>query len=375
MQGEASMTSDPFVPITKVVVTPEQEAAVVAVLRSGILAQGPVVAELERRFAQLCGTAHAVAVSNGTVSLVAALKTLGVGPGDEVITTPFSFAATLNAILETGATVRYADITPDFTIDPEAIEALINNRTKVILPVHLYGLPADMPRIEEIASRHGLAIVEDAAQAHGAQIGERRVGSYGIGSFSLYATKNIYSGEGGIVTTSDDAIADRLRLLRNQGMRARYQYEAVGHNWRMTDLQAAIAVPQLDAVDETIATRSANAARLNEGLTGLPGLITPILPTGRRHVWHQYTVRITDEAPLSREDLMKHLDAAGIGAGLYYPRLMHDYECYREHAIIVGEVAFASRVTTEVLSLPVHHHLSSSDLDRIIGAVRGAFHV
>jgi perosamine synthetase len=362
------------IPITRVVVSPEQEAAVVRVLRSGNLAQGPVVAEFEQRFAALCGTAHAVAVSNGTVSLVAALKALGIGPGDEVITTPFSFAATMNAILESGATARFADVTGDFTIDPAAVEVLITPRTRAIMPVHLYGLPADMIALTAIAERHGLAIVEDAAQAHGARIGSRAVGSYGVGSFSLYATKNMQSGEGGIITTSDDAIADRLRVMRNQGMRARYQYEMAGYNWRLTDLQAAIALPQVDTLEATAAARSANATRLSVGLAGLPGLHTPEVPEGRSHVWHQYTVRVTGDAPVSRDDLTKHLEGGAIGFGLYYPRLMHDYDCYRGHPQVgVDETPRAAQVTSEVLSLPVHQHLTDEELGRIITTVRGAF--
>ncbi len=369
------MTPKPSVPITSVVVSPEEEESVLRVLRSGNLAQGPMVAELEREFARLCGTPHAVAVSNGTVALVAAMRALELGPGDEVITTPFSFVATLNAILESGATVRFADVTDDFTVDPESVAALVNERTRAVLPVHLYGLPADMEALAKIAGGVGAALIEDAAQAHGARVGERVVGSYGLGCFSLYATKNLQCGEGGLVTTTDDELADRLRLLRNQGMRVRYQYELPGHNWRLTDLQAALAVPQLRRLSQTIGRRTANAARLSEGLTGLPGIRTPHVPPGRRHVWHQYTVRVTPEAGLSRDDLAKRLEEAGIGYGLYYPRLMNDYECYRGHPQIVADpTPRAATVVDEVLSLPVHQHLTESDLDQIVSAVREAFH-
>jgi dTDP-4-amino-4,6-dideoxygalactose transaminase/acetyltransferase-like isoleucine patch superfamily enzyme len=362
------------IPITRVVITPEQEAAVLAVLRSGGLAQGPVVKKLEDGFAELHGVPHAVAVTNGTVALVAALEALGLGPGDEVITTTFSFAATLNAILESGATVRFADITDDYTIDPASVEALITPRTKAIMPVHLYGLPADMTAIAALAEKHGLKIIEDAAQAHAARIGDRAVGSWGVGCFSLYATKNMHSGEGGIVTTTDDAVADRLRLLRNQGMRVRYMYEAAGHNWRLTDLQAAIAVPQLATLTDTAAKRAANAAVLNDGLKDVPGLVTPITPAGRTHVWHQYTLRLTDDAPITRDQLTKHLEQAGVGFGLYYPRLMHHYECYEGHPQIVGDLTpVAERAAASVVSVPVHQWLSHDDLARIVAAVRGAF--
>jgi dTDP-4-amino-4,6-dideoxygalactose transaminase len=366
------MTGNP-IPITRVVVGPDQEAAVLSVLRSGNLAQGPVVAELEQRFAELCGVPHAVAVSNGTVALVAALKALGLGPGDEVVTTPFSFVATLNAILESGATVRFADVRDDFTVDPDSVAELINPRTRALLPVHLYGLPADMPALAALAERHGLALVEDAAQAHGARIGDRVTGSWGTGCFSLYATKNMQCGEGGLITTSDDAVADRLRLLRNQGMRVRYQYETAGHNWRLTDLQAAIAVPQVGRLGETIAARAANAARLSAGLADVPGLVTPSVPAGREHVWHQYTVRVTADAPVTREAVTKHLADAGVGYGLYYPRLMHDYDCYADHPQIGSDATpRAAALTREVLSLPVHQYLSESDCDRVVAAVREA---
>jgi perosamine synthetase len=362
------------IPITSVEISQEEKDGVMRVLDSGILAQGPVVADLERRFAEFCGVPHAVAVSNGTVALVAALAALELGPGDEVITTPFSFVATLNAILESGATVRFADILDDFTIDPVSVESLVNERTRAIMPVHLYGLPADMTAIMAIAERAGLRVIEDAAQAHGAAIGARRVGSFGIGSFSLYATKNMHCGEGGLITTTDQAIADRLRLLRNQGMRVRYQYEVPGHNWRLTDLQAAIAVPQVDRLTATIEARTANAAQLSAGLAGVPGLLTPSTPDGRTHVWHQYTLRVTGESGITRDDLAKHLEAASIGHGLYYPKLMHHYDCYLGHPLIAGDATpIAEEIAAQVISIPVHQRLTEANLERIVTVVREAF--
>ena len=360
------------IPISAVALPAGTEEAVVAVLRSGRLAQGPVVEELEATFAAAHDVRHAVAVSNGTVSLVAALQALGVGPGDEVITSAFSFVATLNAVLETGATCRFADIGDDFCIDPASAAGLITPRTRVIMPVHLYGLPADMRAITDLAGRHGLAIVEDAAQAHGARVDGRPVGSFGTGSFSLYATKNITSGEGGIVTTQDGGVADRLRLLRNQGMRARYQYELAGHNYRLTELQAAIVLPQLRHLDELNERRRRNAALLTQGLAGLAGLQVPLVPPGREHVFHQFTVRVGGGAE-RRDELARRLDAAGIGSGCYYPRLMHDYACYRDHPQVETDpTPNALRACDEVLSLPVHPHLSPSDCERIVAAVRAA---
>jgi perosamine synthetase len=365
------MTANTPIPITSVVIGAAEEEAVLKVLRSGQLAQGPVVAELERRFAELHGVPHAVAVSNGTVALVAALKAAGIGPGDEVITTPFSFVATLNAIVEIGATVRFADILDDYTIDPDSVRRLVNPQTRALLPVHLYGLPADMDALSQIADEHGLLIVEDAAQAHSARIGERAVGSWGVGTFSLYATKNMHCGEGGIVTTGDDKIADRLRLLRNQGMRIRYQYEVAGHNWRLTDLQAAVALPQLDRLAAMTAARAANAATLTEGFAGVAGLVTPPVPQGRSHVWHQYTIRLTGEE-VTRDVLAKELERAAIGHGFYYPRLMHDYDCFRENPAIKASDAtpHAELIASQVISLPVHQNLAAAEVQRVIDVVR-----
>jgi dTDP-4-amino-4,6-dideoxygalactose transaminase len=358
------------IPISVVAIGREEQELVLEVLRSGRLAQGPKVEEFERRFAAAHDVEHAVAVNNGTTALIAALQALGIGPGDEVVTSPFTFVATLNAVLETGATVRFADITDDFCLDPDGVTALIGGRTRVLLPVHLYGLPADMPRFEELTRVRGLALVEDAAQAHGARIAGRSVGSFGVGCFSFYATKNVMCGEGGMITTSDADLADRLRVLRNQGMRAQYQYEVPGHNYRLTDLQAAIALPQVDRLRATNDARRANAAHLSEGLRAVPGLRLPEVPAGREHVFHQYTVRVTAGAALDRDAVVAALADRGVRAGVYYPRLVHDYDCYRGHPqVVADETPLAARVAGEVLSLPVHPHLSPADLDRIVEAV------
>ena len=370
-RGSADPTGT--IPITVVSTGPEEEALVLEVLRSGRLAQGPKVEELEARFAAAHDVAHAVAVNNGTTALVAALQALGIGPGDEVITSPFTFVATLNAILETGATARFADIGEDFCLDPERVGPLVGARTRVLLPVHLYGLPADVPRFEELARERGLAIVEDAAQAHGARIAGRPVGSSGVGCFSFYATKNVMCGEGGMITTPDADLADRLRVLRNQGMRAPYRYEVPGHNYRLTDLQAAIALPQVDRLRESNDARRANAAHLSDGLRSVPGLRVPELPAGREHVFHQYTVRVLEGAALDRDGLVAALADRGIRAGVYYPDLVHDHDCYRDHPrVVVGETPVAARIAREVVSLPVHPHLSRADLDRIVDAVTEA---
>jgi dTDP-4-amino-4,6-dideoxygalactose transaminase/acetyltransferase-like isoleucine patch superfamily enzyme len=362
-----------MIPVSKVIIGEDEERGVLEVLRSGMLAQGEKVAALEESFAAAHQVAHAVAVSNGTVALTAALRALGIGPGDEVITTSFSFNATLNAILEVGATARFADVRDDFTIDPDAVSALINDRTAAIMPVHLYGLPADMTAIARLARRHGLAIVEDAAQAHGATCGGRSVGSFGVGTFSLYGTKNITCGEGGIVVTDDDDVAGRLRLLRNQGMRARYDYVLAGYNWRLTDLQAAVALPQVHRLKEITAARSANAARLSAGLTGTPGLALPLTPSDRTHVWHQYTLRVLADAPVGRDEFCARLGSAGVGQGIYYPRLMHDYACYADNTqVVIDDTPTARAMTAQVVSVPVHPGLSESDLTRVVAACQEA---
>jgi dTDP-4-amino-4,6-dideoxygalactose transaminase len=362
-----------MISISEVRLGSAEEQLVLEVLRSGQLAQGPKVAQLEQLFAEVHGAAFAVAVNNGTTALVAAMLALQLEPGDEVITSPFSFVATLNSMIEAGATVRFADIGDDFCLDPQAVESLIGPRTRAILPVHLYGLPAQMTALSKIAQRHGLAIIEDAAQAHGAAVDDRPVGTYGMACFSLYATKNITSGEGGVITTNDEEKADRLRVLRNQGMRARYEYVLAGHNFRMTDVQAAIAIPQLERIGEITERRRANAARLSAGLAGVPGLRLPTEPAGRTHTYHQFTIRVGADAACDRDQLAQRLADAGVGSGIYYPRLMHDYACYRAHALVGTDATpYAARVSTEVLSLPVHQHLTTTDLDVVVDAVRQA---
>jgi len=357
--------------ISSVEMGEEEEALALEVLRSGRLAQGPMVERLEAEFRALAGTAHAVAVSSGTAALVAALEGLGVGPGDEVLTSPFTFVATLNAILEAGAVATFVDVADDLTIPAASVAAEIGPATRAVMPVHLYGLPADIADITSAAEQRGVPVVEDASQAHGASVDGRPVGSFGVGCFSLYATKNVTAGEGGVITCDDAALADRLRLLRNQGMSERYCYEIAGHNYRLTELQAAIALPQLSRLADRTERRRANAAMLDSGLDGIPGLVRPVVPTGRTHVWHQYTVRITADACVTRDELARQLSARGIETGIYYPRVVFDYACYRDHPRVrVADVPNARDAAREVLSLPVHPGLSVADLTQIIAAVQ-----
>lgn len=361
-----------MIPISTVRMSTAVEESVLRVIRSGNIAQGPVVAEFETRFAELVGAKHAIAVNNGTTALVAGIQALDLEPGDEVITSPFTFIATLNAILEAGATVRFGDVrVEDFALDPESVRAQITDRTKVIMPVHLYGQAADMTALVAIADEHGLAIVEDSAQAHGATFEGRGVGTFGIGCFSFYATKNLTTGEGGIITTNDDAIAEKLRIMRNQGMRARYEYVMAGHNYRLTDLQAAVVLPQLDTYADQLAARRAHAAGLQERLAGIPGLVLPQQLEGRGHVWHQFTVLLPEGT--DRQAFITALADAGVGSGIYYPKPVYDYDTYRDRAdVIRSSTPVAEDVASRCLSLPVHQYLSEDDLDTIAAAVRGA---
>ena len=348
---------------------PEVEALVLD-LAQRAAGPGPMVACFEELCAAMAGTQHAVAGSNGTASLEVSLEALGIGR-DEVITSPFTFAATLNAALRTGATVRFADIGNDYNLDPAKVASLVNSRTSAILPVHLYGLPAHMSALCAIAERHHLAVVEDAAQAHGADVDGRRVGSFGTGSFSFYATKNVTAGEGGVVTTDNAALADRVRLLRNQGMRERYRYEQIGRNLRLTDLQAAVAIPQLRRLDYISACRRAHASALSERLQATD-VVLPPTPPGRAHVWHQYTILLP--AGIDRDRAVQQMAERGVQSGIYYPSLVWEHDIYRRHPGVVQDpTPVAQEVSRRCLSLPVHPGLHDSDLDRVADAVATVF--
>ncbi len=360
----AASTSPPHIPLSRPWIGPEEKAAVLEVLDSGMLAQGPRVAAFEDAFSRMSGARHSIATSSGTTALHLALLAHGVGPGDEVITSPFTFIASVNSILFTGARPVFADIDEaTFNIDPQRIEAAITPRTKVIMPVHLYGQACDMDEIGELAGKRGIAVIEDAAQAVGATYRGRHVGTFGTGVFSLYATKNVMSGEGGMITTDDDHIADRARLLRNHGMRARYQYEMLGYNFRLTDVLAAIGLAQLHRMPEATKRRRANASFLN---AQIETVITPRIKEGRDHVWHQYTVRLHDG--MDRDAALARLGEAGVGTGVFYPRGANHFDHIKE---VVGEVNLpvTDRVAASVISLPVHPLLEPADLERIVAAV------
>jgi len=349
----------------------DSEPLVLEVLRSGSIAQGPMVARLEKEFAEAIGVKNCVAVNNGTTALVAALEVCDIDPGQEVITSPFTFVATLNAALEAGATVRFADINPvDFCIDSETIRPLINSATSVVMPVHLYGQAADMAGINKLIEEYQLKLVEDAAQAHGATYFGKSVGTFGLGCFSLYATKNMTSGEGGLITTNDDVLADRLRVLRNQGMRERYKYEVIGHNYRLTDIHAAIAVPQVARMHQIAETRQKNAAVLSAGLSKVKGVGVPTQLDGRGHVWHQYTIVLNESAPINRDEFIAKMTEKGIGCGAYYPKLAFDYDCFKNDSRVIPDpVPVAARIAENCVSLPVHQYLTDDNLKSVIDTV------
>jgi len=355
----------PLIPLAKPLLGEEEKKAVLDVLSSGMLAQGEKVATFEKNFAEFIGVKHAVATSNGTTALHAALVGLGIGDDDEVITTPFTFIATANAIKMTGATPVFVDIDKTtFTLDPAKIEAAITPKTKAIIPVHLFGLPAAMDKITAISRKHNLTIIEDACQAHGADINGKKVGSFGIGCFSFYGTKNMTTGEGGMITTNDDTLAAKIRKIISHGTERRYVHSMVGYNYRMTDLAAAIGIEQLKKLNEFTRKRRENARRLTTGLSNINGLVTPSIIDG--HVFHQYTLRITKDFPLTRERLIEHLTSRGIASSVFYPLPIHLQEAYRDYNHQSFPVA--EKMAREVLSLPVHPGLIAEDLKKIVQA-------
>ncbi len=353
-----------MIPIAKPIIGTEEQNAILEVIASGQLVQGPKVQEFEKRFAELCGVEYAIATSSGTTALHIAMLAHQIGPNDEVITSPFSFIASANCALYVGAHPVFVDIEPDFfTIDTTKIEERITKNTKAIIPIHLYGQSCDMDAIVEIAQKHNLAIIEDACQAHGSTFRGRPVGSFGTACYSLYATKNITTIEGGMIVTNDAQIAERSRLLRAHGSPRTYEHVMLGYNMRLTDLAAAIGLVQLNKLREWNSIRRANAAYLTENLSKINGIVTPKVRDDSDHVFHQYTIRIPD-----RDNAAKKLKENGVGVGIHYPTPIHQQPLYKElgYSDVLPVAEAASR---EVLSLPVHPSLSRDDLDHIIRTI------
>lgn len=353
-----------MIPIAKPLIGDEEKQAVLEVLESGVIAQGPRVKMFEEAFAKICGTEYAIATSSGTTALHVALLAVDVGPGDEVITSPFTFIASANSILFTGAKPVFVDIDPQtFNIDVGQIEAAVTEKTKAIMPVHLFGLPCDMDPIMALAEKYGLAVIEDACQAHGAAYHGRPAGSFGIGAFSFYPTKNIAAAEGGMITTNDARIDEKCRVIRQHGMRRRYYHDELGFNFRMTDVHAAIGLAQAQKLRAFNEARIANARYLSNHLQGVG---VPVVPEGYEHVYHQYTIRVPDGR---RDALLAHLQNHGIGTGVYYPVPIHKQTFYVNELGYSQSLPEAESAAAEVLSLPVHPALSHEDLETIVGVV------
>jgi dTDP-4-amino-4,6-dideoxygalactose transaminase len=350
-----------MIPAAKPSIGREERRAVRRVLKSGMLAQGPEVAAFENEFSKLINSKYCIAVNSGTSALHLALLAAEIKTGDEVIVPSFSFAATANVVALTGATPVFADIDENtFNLDPLSVESLISSKTRAVMPVHLYGQPAQIDELTKICAKYGLILLEDAAQAVGASFDGQPVGTFGIvGSFSFYPTKNMTSGEGGMAATNDPEIARTIKLLRNQGMEKRYANEIVGFNNRMTDIHAAIGRVQLNKLNGWTIARQKNAAFLNANLRNV---ITPLVINKAVHVWHQYTIRILDQ---NRDNFSEQLKKRGVGSGVYYPTPIHKLPSFSQ----ATDLPATNRVSQQCLSLPVHPSLTQRDLEKIVQSV------
>lgn len=344
--------------------------AVTDTLRSGVLVQGPKAKEFEKAMALSVGVPYAVAVSSGTAALHCAVHALGIGPGDEVITTPFTFIATATAVLYERAKVVFADIrSEDFLIDPKEIAKKVTKRTKAVITVDLFGKLCNYNEIRDVLPKN-VAIIEDACQAVGASRSGKKSGAWGeIGTFSLYATKNIMVGEGGVLTTDSKKIDQSTRLFRNVGQSDRYVYENLGYHYRMPEMSAALGLSQLSKLEEFTQKRRKNAQKLIKGLTGIKGVILP-KDAGPDHVYHQFTIRVTKECKHTRDEIFSFMLSNGIQVGVYYPKPLHVYPMFREMGYKYGDFPVAEQCSKEVLSLPVHPLLTDEDINLIIDTLK-----
>ena len=352
-----------MIPIASPQLGVEEREAVDRVLQSGIIAQGPEVAKFEEEFAKMCGVKYAVATSNGTTAGHLVMIASGIGSGDEVITTPFTFFATASVIMMAGAKPVFVDVEEDgFCLDPKKVEVAITDKTKAIQPVHLYGELADMPSLIEISKKNNLVLIEDSAQAHSADSWNGKAGSFGnAGWFSFYPTKNMTTSEGGIITTNDEKVANLCKVLRAHGMTAQYQHTEFGYNYRMTDISAAIGRVQLTKLDKFNSRRREIAEKYNASFSKYVNV-----PENRRgHVFHQYTILCNQ-----RDELKEHLSQKGVGSGIYYPTLLYNYAPMSEFE---ADCPNAKRLTELSLSLPVHPGLSDSDVSKVIDTVVSFF--
>jgi len=357
------------IPVARPVIGHDEIAAVSEVLTSGMIAQGEKVAEFEQAFSDLCGTTYAVATSNGTTALHAALLAAGIGHGDEVIVPSFSFIATASSVSMCGATPVFCDVDEQtFTINAELVEERVTPRTRGVIGVHLFGHPFDLSGVQQLCEAHNLTLIEDAAQAHGARSNGGRVGGFGhFGCFSFYATKNMTTGEGGMVTTSEKAMAERLRQIINHGQTEKYLHTRLGYNYRLTDMAAAMGLVQLKKLEKFNARRRKNAEYLTANIR-CKGVITPIVANGVHHVFHQYVIRLSEEFPMKRSEFVDYLKTKGIGTAVHYPLPIHRQPMY-------GLVNYpdpcpvSTKLSSSVLSLPVHPMLDQKELAYICDAI------
>ena len=356
------------IPIAKPLIGDDEINAVISVLKSGMLAHGKEVEAFEKEFAHYLGAKHGIAVANGTAALDVALKALKIGPGEEVITTPFTFIASATSILFQGAKPVFADIDPKtYNLNPNEVLEKITDKTRAILVVHLYGQPANMKVLTEIAEDYNLYLIEDCAQAHGAEFEGRKVGTFGhIAAFSFYPTKNMTTGEGGMVVTNDDELARRARLIRSHGQAEKYLHVELGYNLRMTNMAGALGRVQLKKLDEWNRVRNENAERLSNGIRRINGLTPPYVDPRVYHVFHQYVIRVEDDFPMRRDELMTKLRERGIGTAVHYPMPVHHQPLFQKLGYEKDCCPKAIEASKRVLSLPVHPAMSDEDIAYIL---------
>ena len=353
--------------IAKPLLGEEEIAAVSEVISSGMIASGPETLKFEEEFAEFVGTEFACAVSNGTTALSVSLSACGIGPGDEVITSPFTFVATANSILSCGATPVFADIEENsFNLSPDSVKENISEKTKAIIPVHLYGLPAKMTEFEQIADDIGAHVIGDAAQAHGARISDRSVGGFGsMECFSFYPTKNMTTGEGGMITTNDHEKNQLIRSILNHGRTTStlgtYEHDRFGLNCRITDIGSAIGRVQLSKLPDFNTKRSHNAKMYSELLSGQDVIIIPEVPENFTHSWHQYTIKVEN-----RDNLKNKLAERGIGTGIYYPRPLYHY---KHLSRFQSNCPISEQICKQVLSLPVHPSVTPDWVEEIVAII------
>jgi len=358
-----------MIPIARPLLGEEELAAVKEVLESGRLAQGPKVEAFERAFAAYVGRKHGIAVTNGTAALHIALMAHGLKAAHDVIVPPLTFFASASTVLLTGARPVFADVDrATYNLDPAKLKDLITRRTAAIMPVHLYGQTAEMDPINELAEAHDVLVLEDACQAHGAEYHGRKAGNLGdTACFSFYPTKNMTTGEGGMIVTDDPRVAEAGRLLRDHGQAAKYEHVRVGYNLRMTEIAAAIGLAQLRKLDGFVQKRRENAARLTKGISQIEGLAPPVEGNWMLHAYYQYVVRVEDGFPLSRDEIVGRLSGEGIGCRPSYPTVLYRQKAFGKRPKARCKVA--EEVLPRLFEIPVHPLVSSEDIEAILAAL------